>query len=68
LRPGQFGVHLQVGLPDAADRAEILRVHLRQATKLHALQRNGFAAESALTIADFEVALADFSAQRGTLA
>jgi transitional endoplasmic reticulum ATPase len=101
LRPGRFGVHLYVGLPDAADRAEILRIHLRQArmagpgaldgliaatvaktdafsgadlalvcqaAKLHALQRNGFAAEAALTLADFEVALADFSAHRGTLA
>jgi transitional endoplasmic reticulum ATPase len=32
LRPGRFGVHLYVGLPEAADRAEILRIHLRQAT------------------------------------
>src|SRR5439155_10737125 len=31
LRPGRFGVHLHVGLPSAADRAEILRVHLRSA-------------------------------------
>jgi transitional endoplasmic reticulum ATPase len=31
LRPGRFGLHLQVGLPDEADRAEILRVHLRGA-------------------------------------
>jgi transitional endoplasmic reticulum ATPase len=31
LRPGRFGVHLAVGLPDAADRAEILRIHLRGA-------------------------------------
>jgi len=29
LRPGRFGVHLAVGLPDATDRAEILRIHLR---------------------------------------
>ena len=29
LRPGRFGVHLAVGLPDAPDRAEILRIHLR---------------------------------------
>lgn len=32
LRPGRFGVHLAVSLPDAADRAEILRIHLRGAT------------------------------------
>ncbi len=32
LRPGRFGVHLALGLPDAADRAEILRIHLRGAT------------------------------------
>jgi transitional endoplasmic reticulum ATPase len=32
LRPGRFGVHLYVGLPDAADRAEILRIHLRSAS------------------------------------
>jgi SpoVK/Ycf46/Vps4 family AAA+-type ATPase len=31
LRPGRFGVHLHVGLPAAADRAAILRVHLRAA-------------------------------------
>jgi len=34
LRPGRFGVHLEVGLPDEADRAEILRIHLREA-ELH---------------------------------
>lgn len=32
LRPGRFGVHLHVGLPDAAAREEILGIHLRQAT------------------------------------
>jgi transitional endoplasmic reticulum ATPase len=101
LRPGRFGVHLYVGLPDAADRAEIVRIHLRRAAvaspatldgltaeivarsetfsgadlalvcqtaKLHALQRNGFTAEVGLTLADFEVALTDFAAHRGTLA
>lgn len=31
LRPGRFGIHLHVGLPEAADRAEIARVHLRGA-------------------------------------
>jgi transitional endoplasmic reticulum ATPase len=31
LRPGRFGVHLHVGPPDTADRAAILRVHLRDA-------------------------------------
>jgi SpoVK/Ycf46/Vps4 family AAA+-type ATPase len=31
LRPGRFGVHLEVGLPDQAERAEILRIHLRGA-------------------------------------
>ena len=29
LRPGRFGVHLYVGLPDADERAEILRIHLK---------------------------------------
>lgn len=29
LRPGRFGVHLHVGLPATADRAEILQIHLR---------------------------------------
>ena len=29
LRPGRFGVHIAVGMPDAADRAEILRIGLR---------------------------------------
>jgi transitional endoplasmic reticulum ATPase len=28
LRPGRFGVHLHVGLPDDADREQILRIHL----------------------------------------
>ncbi|SOD94668.1 AAA family ATPase [Blastococcus haudaquaticus] len=28
LRPGRFGVHLHVGPPDEAGRAEILRIHL----------------------------------------
>lgn len=32
LRPGRFGVHLYVGLPEGPDRAEILRVHLRKAS------------------------------------
>ena len=31
LRPGRFGVHIAVGLPDAAERKEILRVCLRTA-------------------------------------
>ncbi len=31
LRPGRFGVHLEVRLPDEAERAAILRVHLRGA-------------------------------------
>jgi transitional endoplasmic reticulum ATPase len=31
LRPGRFGVHLYVGLPEADDRAEILGIHLRTA-------------------------------------
>jgi transitional endoplasmic reticulum ATPase len=31
LRPGRFGVHLQVGVPEEADRAEILRIHLADA-------------------------------------
>jgi transitional endoplasmic reticulum ATPase len=29
LRPGRFGVHIAVGLPDTAARAEILRLGLR---------------------------------------
>jgi transitional endoplasmic reticulum ATPase len=29
LRPGRFGVHIAVGLPDAAARADILRICLR---------------------------------------
>jgi len=37
LRPGRFGVHLYVGLPAAADRAEILRIHVRRA----ALENSG---------------------------
>jgi transitional endoplasmic reticulum ATPase len=32
LRPGRFGVHLHVGLPNEDDRAAILGVHLRGAT------------------------------------
>jgi transitional endoplasmic reticulum ATPase len=31
LRPGRFGVHLYVGVPNDADRADILRIHLRNA-------------------------------------
>lgn len=31
LRPGRFGVHLHIDLPDASDRAMILRIHLRDA-------------------------------------
>ncbi|MSQ23910.1 MAG: AAA family ATPase [Chloroflexi bacterium] len=31
LRPGRFGVHLYVGLPDVKDREAILRVHLQGA-------------------------------------
>lgn len=31
LRPGRFGVHLRVDLPDAEERAEILAIHLRGA-------------------------------------
>ncbi|MSQ09404.1 MAG: AAA family ATPase [Dehalococcoidia bacterium] len=29
LRPGRFGVHLQIGLPDEAERADIFQVQLR---------------------------------------
>src|SRR5262245_63083456 len=29
LRPGRFGVHIPVGLPDAAERKDILRICLR---------------------------------------
>src|ERR1051325_3028056 len=32
LRPGRFGVHLYVGLPDADERSAILRIHLRGAS------------------------------------
>src|SRR5207248_844596 len=32
LRPGRFGVHLYVGLPDTSERAEILRIHLSGST------------------------------------
>jgi SpoVK/Ycf46/Vps4 family AAA+-type ATPase len=31
LRPGRFGVHIGVGLPDAAARRDILRICLRTA-------------------------------------
>jgi len=31
LRPGRFGVHLHVGPPEADERAQILRIHLRDA-------------------------------------
>jgi transitional endoplasmic reticulum ATPase len=31
LRPGRFGAHVFVGLPDRAARAEIARIHLRRA-------------------------------------
>ncbi|MFA9431915.1 AAA family ATPase [Egicoccus sp. AB-alg2] len=31
LRPGRFGIHLHVSAPDAAERAAILRIHLRNA-------------------------------------
>lgn len=31
LRPGRFGVHLYVGLPDSEEREEILRIHLKGA-------------------------------------
>jgi transitional endoplasmic reticulum ATPase len=34
LRPGRFGVHLEVGLPEREDRERILEIHLRGA-KLH---------------------------------
>ncbi len=32
LRPGRFGVHLEVGPPDDDGRAEILRIHLAEAS------------------------------------
>jgi SpoVK/Ycf46/Vps4 family AAA+-type ATPase len=40
---------------------------LRQAAKLHALQRGGFAAEMALAEGDFDAALADFATHHSTL-
>jgi transitional endoplasmic reticulum ATPase len=41
LRPGRFGVHLYVGLPEAADRAEILRIHLGRAAVEPSSDRDG---------------------------
>jgi transitional endoplasmic reticulum ATPase len=38
LRPGRFGVHLQVGLPDESDRAAILRILLDQAALVPGLE------------------------------
>lgn len=39
LRPGRFGVHLYVGVPTAADRAEIFRIHLADARLAEGLDR-----------------------------
>lgn len=47
LRRGRFGIHLHVGLPDAQEREEILRIHL-----------NGAALRSDVTLADLCVRLA----------
>ncbi|MBM2810158.1 MAG: family ATPase, subfamily [Chloroflexi bacterium] len=41
LRPGRFGVHLAVNLPDAADRGEILRIHLRGAALESGVELDG---------------------------
>lgn len=40
LRPGRFGVHLQVGLPDRSDREAILRIHLRDVSSMKDLEMN----------------------------
>jgi transitional endoplasmic reticulum ATPase len=37
LRPGRFGVHLHVGLPDESGRATIIRIHLRNTALVEGL-------------------------------
>ena len=40
LRPGRFGVHLLVPLPDETDRQDILRTNLRGVTLAHGVRRD----------------------------
>lgn len=47
LRPGRFGLHIPLGLPDEADRADILRVHLREAALGRGLTNEGLIAHLA---------------------
>ena len=44
LRPGRFGVHIYVGLPDEDDRAEILAIQLRSAALAPGLALDGLIA------------------------
>jgi transitional endoplasmic reticulum ATPase len=45
LRPGRFGVHLHVGLPDPDERAEILHIHLGGAALGPGVDKEGLVRE-----------------------
>jgi transitional endoplasmic reticulum ATPase len=67
LRPGRFGVHLYVGLPDAADRAEILRIHLRRAAVANASTLDGLIHEVVVKTVEFSGADLAFLCQAAKL-
>jgi transitional endoplasmic reticulum ATPase len=53
LRPGRFGVHIYVGLPDEADRAEILAIQLRSAALAPDVALDGLIAHLAALTAGY---------------
>lgn len=68
LRHGRFGVHLHVGSPDEADRAEILRVHLRNANLGEEVSLTGVAEELAQSTEGLVGADLEFLCQSAQLA
>jgi len=67
LRPGRFGVHLYVGPPDDAGRAEILRIHLSSASLAPGVMLDELVADLVARTADFSGADLAFLCQGAKL-
>lgn len=67
LRPGRFGVHLYVGLPDDTGRAEILRIHLSSASLAPGVTLDELVTDLVARTADFSGADLAFLCQGAKL-